>query len=540
MVMQRSLLISTLGDFPPPIPYGTHPLFQSTWSYLCEFTILACKTSNQNPLTITDMALLMDQFSQLRCSLPESLRFGEDWLENKALVPDQPFDVYAACLHLRSHGLLMFLSQRLNDNGGNLTSKSTLPTENNQKLGILNMIQSCREVLYAFKYFRLHAPPSLLCWTVYQQVYSAAKTLGSYSDTASPGDLELSIHTWQALSEAGRSGNNLLVQTLAEKLGLRLGGTYASFHLSCSTECGPCSQHNRNSGSEYFSHGLAFEPEQAPVASATRRTTATPALATEQARRINMSSRKASGRRAVASRVVPRRSSSSLSTSPAFEWSGHGQPMEVAGDFQLSEGTSKHADVFSEGLLASYSALENCKSPTHPSSIEHGLTDPKSSNPAAVSYQSAAGASLGQGIVTVSNAWRTVEAGTTTAPLMGTVAYMNDTKPPFSAVSNLSPDHAHSYPPSTYADSSTSSLQTPSLSHPVSPATRQENATQVYCLGHVQQQHQQLDNSVFAWDSATNAELVDAMDSGFHQALALNDDLHTSGSKLQWVQYTHV
>ncbi len=96
MTLGRPLGISGIGDCPPPEPLVTDPTIRRLSEYVNQFTVLARQILSSDRLGNSKIDDFTDRLRGLWDTMPELVRFNQEWLSPQKELPDWPLDAMAA------------------------------------------------------------------------------------------------------------------------------------------------------------------------------------------------------------------------------------------------------------------------------------------------------------------------------------------------------------------------------------------------------------------------------------------------------------
>ena len=532
--MNYPLAVTVLGDCPTPGRYCQDTLSQSLWDFLSDFTVVAREAHSERQAT--NVAQMSGRIFQLQSCLPEPLKFNAAWLENGANKPSWPLDTHAAYLHQRTHSFLVSLNRRLikdNTSGQDLVANEVIDPGTCQHL----MIQSCRQVLYAFQYFRCRPSYGIACWATCQQAFHAANLLLT-TTSFDMQDYDLVYHARQILLQIDQLRIHTLARRWADKLGRLLNKTHkpsqSQYLLNDSTLVGghqtPGIAQNSPDGDDR--KGKLTEPSLYSGASRQE-------VMVETVQEINHHSRN----------NHQSRSDSTLEPGHPPEQNGldglsdrRPEPPRGSQATRCTDHFDARGLVLNNAQQDAASNVDSCVSEIvplasirqpigAPAPMNYDLSDDLTGEAALEICEPSTGAYLQHDSVTTSTTWAEFEAPTAAMPIANTV-YLEAAMPAAPVdhdSASISPSHSHSYASSNYTHSNASSLQTPSASHPVSPVSSQRQISQVYCVSDTTPK---ATSPVVNLGSGSVDGLTDAMGQGL-QALAYQD-IQANASKISW------
>ena len=535
LLMHCPPAVTSLGDCPTPDRYCGEPMAHALWSHLCAFTTNVRTVGLQARLTVTDLAAWTNQLLQLPSGMPQSFHFDDSWLKGGILVPAWPFNTMAACLHLRMHSFVVSLSRRTlcsSQSEASWGNGATLADQGWHN-AVLTMTRSCREVLRALQFLRCHSLCGSIAWTLCQQAYNAAVLLGTRSDVSYLNDYDLVVGAHQALIEIGQIGGNDLARSLAHKLGQALGGSPTSSKAGREGQESSCKALTTASAGA-LSSSLSLAPNT--LAAAKSWSTSNQPLrnssALKPAKKLRLSNqRSASSNNMMMSKSTYGRSLSAPGKSgkeydvPARDIQ-FGRHKPSGSPNQDSPPRETAAEAYASAALSGVHAA---------SSLDASFSSASLVTPVTTSMEPPSDSFGFHDVSPTTSGWNHGDQLQTSIPLSIQLTYVDDgtqVQSGGSDGSRPSPDRTNSYPSSSYADSSPSTLQTPSISHPVSPAVTQQLAAPTYCF---LAEPQQPPASTLGFDSMAGTGLVGSFVSDF--CMDLNDEAHANGPKPQYFEY---
>ena len=528
--MKCPLAVTILGTCPSPGRYCADPLARSLWDYLSGFTLLAREIDSCSENL--ELISLSKKISQLQVGLPEAFRFRAGWLDQPTSRSSCPLDIHAAYLHQRTHDFLISLNQRRIGHGtsskglSNLVITGKTHTDENH----VQMLQSCREVLYVFQYFRRSASRGIACWTTCQQAYRAATLLiwpsgpGTQHD-----DFGLAYQTYKALSETSRRGPHTLGQVLAAKLGRFLKASQQVLQSQCFTNMPLTLQNGQYlDPSSLGDQSGVYNDEQLIWPEFERSQLGRPSQATKNLRQPAQSRSR--------SRLLNERSQS-------FEPKASGS-VNSSLDRQSQQLPATVHEVFcdspTQGSLSqggapavSYTGLNLLPVTSQPSTgapIPPVVPTVKSE---AAAYEASLDPYAYQEIEATSKAWSDLDQASPTVPVPISTTYLDTSVQHFAMEldgPHSSPNGGHSNMSSSYTHSNASSLHTPLESHPVTPVGSYEHASKTYCLNSTTQRPSGA-TTIFEAGPVEDDSGVLAMDA--QQALTL-EEMQSCARQIHW------
>ena len=455
-------IVSVVGVIQDPEHFSSTPLEQDLWRYLQKLTVIASEIGLPRRPAKPTAVSATEKVLRLQRNLPEWLRFRTTWLSETAAVAPWPLDASAACLHLKTHSIL--LSLRSTDQSIALGPASPEAAQSDH--GLLQVEHCCCEILYAFHYFRVRAVASIDCWFMCHQAYHAAMLLLGRLKRGDPMYFQLAYQTYDTLSQIGQMYGNALVRTLAQKLEHSIAAVSPQTHSDVSTH----DDHRLPVRNRVFSLASADQAhqhhEQGPnICTAQPNDLCT--VANSQGQRCSTHDR----------------TSTRTGAFTAYRGDGNEHNTSRKGQFRKQRKPSGDKLAPARGLSDATVAAQSSSFQQSSTGVPFAesvscLSEP---GPGVVEYGS---------MLSTLDAWSTIGATPTTASISIPVSNLDGTVQGFSAVSedaNLALSDMHSYPSSNFTSSSCSSLLTPSTSYPVSPGASKGLTTQTYSLGRSQQ-----------------------------------------------------
>lgn len=225
MTLGRPLGISSMGDCPAPVPLIQDPVIQSLSNYISQFTIVARQIMSTGHLTNCQIDSFTDQLLALKDTLPAAIRFDAGWLDEEKLLPQWPLNAQAAVFYGKTHNFLILLNrQRIeNDRRGSNDSAvnfSARDDSENVPRGRERVLQSCRALLEALRFFGTRVRVAMICWTMGQQAFNAAMILTlAVIETGDTTDLPIIERAYAHFMEMSLLGIHKLAGVACEKLG---------------------------------------------------------------------------------------------------------------------------------------------------------------------------------------------------------------------------------------------------------------------------------------------------------------------------------
>ncbi|MCJ1245941.1 hypothetical protein MMC30_003145 [Trapelia coarctata] len=223
----RPLAISSVGDCPSTSTLAHDAVVHGLEVYNARFTILARQTLTAGTLCNAQLDDYIHQLSSLPETLPDCLRFKEDWLDEGTLIPQWPIDVQAAFLYSQKHHLLAWLHRKRVDAISLESSDSTIDLfvspasapSNHTLYGREQVLESSRSILRVLGFFHTRERAAMICWTVGQQAFNAAWILlTSMLETRITMDVGILQQAYSIFVEMQSLGIHSLASGAVEKL----------------------------------------------------------------------------------------------------------------------------------------------------------------------------------------------------------------------------------------------------------------------------------------------------------------------------------
>ena len=523
-------MITTMGTCPSPGRYCADTLTQSLWDYLTSFTLLAREIGSCNGQT--ESTRLSRKISQLQMSLPEAIRFNTTWLDRPTSRSTNALDVHAAYLHQRTHDFLISLyhpqmERRTSSKSfpGYLISEQSLCEEN-----FHHTLQSCREVLYVFQFFRRCASRAIACWTTCQQAYRAATLLiRSSTPSMEPENFDLVYQTYKTLSETSRVGAHTLGQVLAEKLGCSFKKSRSAMESQSFARWPLVLQNSQHSNASLScEQANAYHPEQSIWPEIEQLQFDCPGLQAGKApdQRVQGRSRsKVPGDRNQSFGAMP---SSSMNNPASHQNHPKRSTARDVAYIRPSHTSSKQA-----GATAKPYADVNLL----PVASQACTTSAISSVPAvkreAAAYDAPLDLYTYQDIEANTKAWGELGQTSPTVSVPMSTTYLDTSIQQFAMDLDgpqSSPEGGHSNTSSGYTHSNASSLHTPLGSNSVSPVGSYEHASKTYCLNDASQP---TSGETMTFETGAIADVPGVLTSNAQHSLTL-EEMQSCASRVHW------
>ena len=261
ITLGRPLGISSIGDCPPPRPASSSFCPQDSLAYCSQITILARQIFSTAWLRNSQIDELTDRLSTFMHELPSTIRFDSSWLGSQKLLPHWSVAMQAASLHQKLHNLLVLLNRQRAEGHEIETRAPDTNAHGGPTIlrGRQRVLASCREILYAFEFFRVRARAGLIYWTVCQQAFNAANILIVLMlEAGDTDDYCLVEQAYYTFSEIHELGIHRLAGAAAKKLQNLIKGFVARQSQRDTVM--------RMQGSSLLEHGIStFGASEAPA-----------------------------------------------------------------------------------------------------------------------------------------------------------------------------------------------------------------------------------------------------------------------------------
>ncbi|MCJ1476439.1 hypothetical protein MMC13_005105 [Lambiella insularis] len=223
MNLGQPLAISNIGDCPSPAPSSGRPMWPYLSDFTNQFTIISRQMLCDSALSIAEISGLTNELLRIQTTLPKSLQFVEQWLEDTPIPSEWPQKVASALHHSKLHYLLLLLNHRQRDDQAAAQS-SAISTAGFVLHGTKRVREFCRSILQAYGFLNTRTYAAFFCWMASLQALTAAWTL-LFSDLNTARDHEyigLIQRTSSRLGRAPRSGLGSMIGEGVEKLGITM------------------------------------------------------------------------------------------------------------------------------------------------------------------------------------------------------------------------------------------------------------------------------------------------------------------------------
>lgn len=226
MTLGQPLAVSSTGDCPSPASSGDTPRWPYLDAFTNQFTTVSRQILSGGTLPYTKIVSLADELLHIQTTLPKSIRFREQWLDDTTPLSEWPQRVASALFHSRLHYLLLLLNRHRTDvgNAGNSATPSATATADFNQCGPEKTRDFCRSILQAYDFLTTRTYATFFCWMASLQALTAAWTLlfsglDTYRDHK---DIDVIQRTYDTLARTPHLGLDSMIGEAVEKLEVAL------------------------------------------------------------------------------------------------------------------------------------------------------------------------------------------------------------------------------------------------------------------------------------------------------------------------------